>query len=56
MILRSNGRLVSRRTVSLQAILCTPVSEEQELRALDLAQLESLTTNLQNRLRNRTSS
>jgi len=41
---------------TLQAILCTPVSEEQELRALDLAQLESLTTNLQNRLRNRTSS
>ncbi len=41
---------------TLQTILCTSVSEEQELRALDLAQLESLTNNLQNQLRNRTSS
>jgi len=41
---------------TLQTILGTPISEEQELRALDLAQLESLTTNLQDRLRNRTSS
>jgi len=41
---------------TLQAILCIPVSEEQELRALNLAQLESLTNNLQSQSRNRTSS
>ncbi|MEI8375297.1 MAG: hypothetical protein WCJ35_20955, partial [Planctomycetota bacterium] len=40
---------------TLQAILCIPVSEEQELRVLDLAQLESLTNNLQSQSRNRTS-
>jgi len=48
------GKIELIRT--LQTILCTPVSEEQELRVLDLAQLELLTNNLQNRLRNRTSS
>ena len=48
------GKIELIRT--LQAILCTPVSEEQKLLAFDLSQLESLTNNLQNRLRNRTSS
>jgi len=41
---------------TLQTILCMPVSEEQELRALDLARLELLTNNLQDQLRNRKSS
>ena len=41
---------------TLQTILCIPASEDQELRALDLAQLELLTNHLQDQLRNRTSS
>ena len=41
---------------TLQAILRIPVSEEQELRALDPAQFEPLTNNLQELLRNRMSS
>ena len=41
---------------TLQGILQTPVSEEQELRAMTLEQLESLTSSLQEELRNRTPS
>ena len=38
----------------LQSILGAPVSDEPELRNLDLPQLESITTELQDKLRNRT--
>jgi predicted transposase/invertase (TIGR01784 family) len=41
---------------ALQGILQTSVSEEQELRAMTLEQLESLTNGLQEQLRNRTPS
>jgi predicted transposase/invertase (TIGR01784 family) len=47
------GKIELIRT--LQAILCLPVSEEQELRALSWEQLQSLTTDLQERIRNRPS-
>ena len=41
---------------TLQGILHAPVSEEQNLRAMSLEQLEALTSSLQEKLRNRTSS
>ena len=40
----------------LQGLLRAPVSEEQELRTLSLAQLQALTNDLQEKLRNRTPS
>ncbi len=48
------GKIELIRT--LQVILQTSVSEEQELRAMTLEQLESLTGSLQEQLRNRTPS
>jgi flagellar biosynthesis/type III secretory pathway protein FliH len=47
------GKIELIRT--LQAILCVPMSEEQELRALSWEQLQSLTADLQERIRNRPS-
>jgi len=41
---------------TLQGILHIPVSEEQDLRAMTLEQLETLASSLQEKLRNRTSS
>jgi hypothetical protein len=41
---------------TLQGTLHAPVSEEQELRAMTLEQLESLTSSLKEQLRNRTPS
>ena len=40
---------------TLQAILCVPVSEEQQLRALSWEQVQSLAADLQERVRNRSS-
>ena len=48
------GKIELIRT--LQGILQTSVNEEQELRAMTLEQLESLTSSLQEQLRNRTPS
>jgi predicted transposase/invertase (TIGR01784 family) len=48
------GKIELIRT--LEGILQTSVSEEQELRAMTLQQLESLTSSLQEQLRNRTPS
>ena len=48
------GKIELIRT--LQGILQTSISEEQELRAMTLEQLESLTSSLQEQLRNRTPS
>ena len=41
---------------ALQGILGVPVTEEQDLRAMTLEQLEALTSSLQEKLRNRASS
>ncbi|MGO9110812.1 MAG: hypothetical protein ACLP9L_16450 [Thermoguttaceae bacterium] len=48
------GKIELIRT--LQGILQTSSSEEQQLRAMTLEQLESLTSSLQEQLRNRTPS
>ncbi len=48
---KAEGEIKLIRT--LQGILDIPVSEEQNLRAMTLEQLEALTTGLQEKLRNR---
>ena len=51
------GRIEGKiELIRAQGILQTSVSEEQELRAMTLEQLESLTSSLQEQLRNRTPS
>lgn len=47
------GKIELIRT--LQAILCVPISEDQELRVLNLPQLEAMTSDLQGKIRSRTS-
>ena len=39
----------------LEAALCVPLSEEDDLRGMTLQQLETLTSSLQEKLRNRPS-
>jgi predicted transposase/invertase (TIGR01784 family) len=49
---KREGKIELIRT--LQGILCAPVSEEQDLRAMTLEELEAMTGSLQEKLRNRT--